>query len=100
MTIVHDRVEIVNLSKAIASKGQGVGERADTIFASIESVLAVVVLTGVAVGHDHVGQRRPVENRTHPALVLIPDGVNHQALSRGKSHAQVPLLPSDAVTVD
>ena len=52
--VIHHSVEIVDLPQAVAAEGQGVGQRADTVLAGIEGVLAVVVLAGVTVGNDHV----------------------------------------------
>ena len=73
-------VEVADRAEAVAAERQRVGQHADAVLADIEGVLAEVPAAGIAVGHDHLGQRRAMQHRPQPAAVLVADGMQHQAL--------------------
>jgi hypothetical protein len=55
-TVVQHRVEVVDLSKAIASKGKRIGQAADAGLTDIKCVLPEVLFGRVAVGHHQLSQ--------------------------------------------
>ena len=88
-------VEVVDRAEAVAAEGQRVGHRADVELADVERRLVEAVRVGV--GDDHLGDRRPVQDRAQLAAVLVADIVQHDALAAVESHPQVPLLPAHVV---
>ena len=56
--------------------------------------------SGVAVGHHHLGQRRPVDDRPHPPAVVVGDPVQHQAFGVIHDDTHRPFLPAQFVVVE
>ena len=74
--------------------------RPEAPLAGVEGALPRVHRAGVPVGHDHLAHRGPVEERAHPAAVLVADVVEDQALERVHADPQRPLLPAHEVALD
>lgn len=88
-------VHVVNGAFAVTAETQTIGHVSATIFAEIEGVLALMRVLGVAVWHDHFGQRQTVEDWTDIALVVEGDVVQHDTFLVVEADVQVPLLPRD-----
>ena len=56
------RVQVFDGSLAVAAHAERVGHIARTVLAKVESVFAVVRVVGVAVWHDHLGERNAPEH--------------------------------------
>src|SRR5919112_704768 len=93
-------VEVMDLSQAVTAELQGVSKCPDVVLARIKSVLAPLSRSGIAVGHHHLGERRPVEDGTLSAIVVVANRVEHEPLTRGKTYAEAPLLPAYLVSVN
>ncbi len=48
-------VEIVNMAEAVAAEFEAIGQASETIFASIEGALPIVVRRRIGIGYDHFG---------------------------------------------
>ena len=94
------RVEVDDLAQAVAAQLQGVVHQAEAELSRVERVLERLRRPGVAVGHHHLGQRRPVDDGPHPAPVVVGDAVQHQALGVVHDHTHRPLLPAQLVVVE
>src|ERR1700720_2668569 len=86
----HMRVEVVDRAKAIASELEAVGHPADAVFAHVECILFTVRPRGIAIWHLHLGQRRPVQNWTNTALILVGELMKNEAFPRRKADAEAP----------
>src|SRR5205085_1348084 len=100
MAICHHGIEVVDVTQAVTSTFERIGEYADTVFSNIKSGFAIMTDARIAIGHHHFCQRGAVEDRTQAALILIVDGVQNQPLSRVKANAELPFLPVDLVSID
>ena len=96
VVVVDDAVQVDDLAEAVAAEFQGVGEQADAVLPLVEDQLAVVGRARVAVGDEHLGQARAVDDRAAGVVDLVQD----QALARGEADPQVPLLPFEVVVLD
>jgi len=70
------------------------------MFANVEGVFAVVLGTGIAIGHHHLRHRRAIEDGAQASLVFVAHLVQHQPFAGVEANAQIPLLPADVVSVD
>ena len=100
LVIVDHRVQVADLTQAVAAEHQRVGQRADSRLAGVEYGLDPVHRRRVPVRHPHLRQRGPVHDRAFPAAVGVPHPVQDQALTRGVPDDQVPALPADLVPVE
>ena len=55
---------------------------------------------GVAVGNNHLGKRKTVENWSHNTLISISDVVEDNSLLVIESYVNLPVLPVDGPTLD
>jgi hypothetical protein len=93
--IVGDRdVEIVDVPEAIAAQRQRIGELAQAVFAGVERALPEMVCGRIGIGHDHVGDAGPIDDRTFACAVTEGDLMQHETFARGPSHAERPVLPA------
>ncbi len=99
-TVVQDGVQVGDVTEAVAAELQRLGHEPETPLTDVERRPPVVVLAGVAVRNDHLGERHPVGHRTHSAVVVIGDPVDDQAFAVVEAHPHGPLLPADFVAVD
>src|SRR5205823_2949416 len=88
-------VEVADHSQAVAAHAERVHHRAHAVLADVEGVLAIILLSGIAVGHHHLayGSSRQ-DGPIHP-LVVVADFVQHHALARRVADAEAPVLPAD-----
>ena len=98
--VVHHRVQVGDLTQAVAAQGQRGGHEAQAPLADVERGPPVVVRAGVPVGHDHLGERQPVRDRAQPSRVAEPDLVQHQALAVVEPQPELPVLPAQLVAVE
>ena len=89
VVVVDDAVQVDDLAEAVAAEFERVGEQADAVLPLVEDQLAVVGQARVAVGDEHLGQARAVDDRAAGVVDLVQD----QALAGGEADPQVPLLP-------
>src|ERR1017187_1504359 len=66
----HGRVQVGDLAQAVATELERVDELADQVLAGVEVRLPVAELR-VAVGYDHLRDRRPVDHRALAPGVLV-----------------------------
>ena len=82
-------VQVGDLAQAVAAELERVGPLADQVLAGVEVGLPVPELR-VAVGHDHLRDRGPVEHRA----VVQADLVQGQALAGVEADPHRPVLPA------
>jgi hypothetical protein len=58
-----DGVHVSDVAETVAAELEGVGVAADQVLAGVEVVLPGPDGGGVGVGHDHLGDRGPVDDR-------------------------------------
>ena len=87
-------VQVGDLAQAVAAELERVGPLADQVLAGVEVGLPVAELR-VAVGHDHLRDRGPVEHRA----VVQADLVQGQALAGVEADPHRPVLPAQRVPV-
>jgi hypothetical protein len=92
-------VEVTNLAEAVAPELERVGEHPDPVLADVERVFPAVGRRDLAVRHDHLRERRAVENRSELVAVLVGDGVKDESLAGGEPDPHPPLLPADLVAL-
>src|SRR3989454_8734972 len=95
LAVRDDRVEVADLAEAVTAEHEAVGEHAHAVLALVERVLPPMGGRGVAVWNDHLGPRRAVQDRPDAAAVLVPDGVQDEALARGEADSEPPFLPGE-----
>ena len=95
-----DGVEVDDLAQAVAAARERRGGDADAVLAAVEGVLPVVARARIAVGHDHLGERRAVEDRAQPAAVVVGEPVEHEALARREADVHLPALPRQHAAVE
>ena len=98
--VVDDpRGEVGDVAEAVAPEFERVRPLSDEVLAGVEVVLPRPHGGGVAVGDDHLRDRRPVED--HPRLVAVGEGdvVEDEALAHVEADVEGPLLPLDVVAV-
>src|SRR5579885_2181929 len=98
--IQHIYVEVADRAETVAAQLQRVGHRTDAIFPDVEGVLAVIRLARIAVGHDQLADRRPIEHWSLLAVIVVADRVQHQPFPRREADAETPLLPAHFVALD
>ena len=98
--LVHQvGVEVVDQAEAVAAELQAVGAHAHAVLADVEGVLAPLRRAGVAVGHDHFGERGAIEDRAVAAVVAVAEVVQRQPFAgveadrRSSSSASAPGCP-------
>ncbi len=94
------RVEVVDDTEAVAAQLQRVGHATEAPLAGVEGVLPSVHRAGVAVGDDHLGDRRAVQHRPHAVAVVVRHRVQDEALVRIEADPERPLRPAHVVPVD
>lgn len=99
-TVDESRIHVVDCTFAVAAEGQAVGHVAATVFAQVESVLALMRVLGVAIWNHHLGQGQPVEDVANVALVVVRDVVEHNAFAVVEANVDIPILPTDRSSVD
>ena len=83
---VGDRgIEVVDFAQTVAAERERGRGDADTVLAEVEGVLEVVSGARVAVGDDHLRERRAVKDRPAPVAVAVCDLVEDEALARGEA---------------
>ena len=95
-----DGVEVDDLAQAVAAARERRGRDADAVLAAVEGVLPVVARARIAIGHDHLRERGAVEDRAQPAVVLVGESVEHEALARRESDVHLPALPREHAAVE
>ncbi len=95
-----DGVDVGDLAEAVAPQLEGVGVAADQVLAGVEVVLPGAHGGRVGVGHDHLGDRGPVDDRAHPAALVEADLVEDQPLPGVEPDPQGPLLPGQQVALE
>ena len=83
------RVEVVDLAEAVAAERERLRHAAEAPLARVERVLPAVQLAGVAVGHDHLADRRAVQDRTGAPVVVVGDLVQHEPFVRIEADAEL-----------
>ena len=100
-TSIRDRhVEVGDVADAVASQLQRVHQSAEQIFAGVEIVLPEAHRPRVSIWHEHLGDRRTMDDRPDASCVFEADTVQDQALAHVVADAQRPLLPGDHVAVE
>jgi hypothetical protein len=94
------RVEVGDVADAVAAQLEGIGVAADQVLAGVEVVLPRPDRRRVAVGHDHLGDRGPLDDRAVALAVAERDPVQHKAFAGVEADAQRPVLPSEEVAVE
>jgi hypothetical protein len=97
--IVEDSIEIVNSTKAVATKGQRVGAQTETIFTDIEGVLSEVRSAGFGVRDNHLGKGHTIEKGSAFISVLVVDIVEDQTFAVVEGDTKVPFLPVDFIAI-
>ena len=93
----HDAaVEVLDHAETVTAELEVVGCDACTDVAEIEGALAVDGVAGVAVGHEHLGEREAVEG----AAAVEGEIVQGEALAPVEADAESPFLPFDEVAGD
>ena len=93
------RVEIVDRAETVAAEFQRIGHSTKPDFAAVKHVLPVMAALRRAVRHDHLGDRGAIDDRPPSSLMRIADCMENQALTAVEADAEVPVLPTDLVTV-
>ena len=89
--LVRDRrVEVVDLAEAVAAERERLRHAPEAPLPRVEGVLPAVQLARVAVGHDHLRDRRAVQDRADAAVVVVGDLVQHEAFVRDRSRCGTP----------
>ena len=88
-------VEVLNVAQAVAAEAQLVGSDTEADITNIESLLAVVGHTGIAVWHSHLREGETVEHIT----VVIGNIIQAQTIAVVEADVELPLLPSNLVAV-
>src|SRR6266699_4117400 len=91
----HVRIEIVNETKTVTAQFQAVRQPTHSIFPHIKCILETVIRTWISIRYHHFSESDRAEQR--PAVVM--QIVQNQSLPRGKSDAEIPLLPPDTVPI-
>lgn len=86
-------IEVVNDTLAVAAESQRVGKVTSTVFTEIKGVLALVRVLGVAIRHNHLRERKTVEDGTLNALVVEGDVVENDTLLVVEANVELPVLP-------
>ncbi len=92
-------VEVEDLAQAVATERQRVGHAAEAPLACVERALPGVHRSRVPVGHDHLADGSPVQDRPDPPPVLVAHRVDDEALQWVHADSQRPLLPADQVAL-
>ena len=95
-----DRVQVDDLAEAVAAARERGGGDADAVLAAVEGVLPVVARARIAVRHDHLRERRAVQDRAQPAAVVVGDLVEHEAFARREADVHPPALPRQHAAVE
>ena len=90
LLVREHRVEVVDLSEAVAPERERLRHAPEAPLARVERVLPSVQLAGVAVRHDHLRDRRAVQDRTRAPVVVVGDLVQHEALVRDRTRSGTP----------
>ena len=99
--VVRDDVEVLDHAKAVAAELERVDAATDAEVAEVEGALPEVRRVGVAVGHDHLRERRAVDDRPDGRRRSSHSIVCRTRPSRGVERpAEPPVLPADLVAVD
>ena len=93
-------VEVADQAEAVAAEDQAVGAHPHAVLADVERVLPPLRRPGVAVGDDHLGERRPVQHGPVAAPVAVAEVVQGQPLAGVEPDHEGPVLPADVVTLD
>src|SRR5204863_7982723 len=88
-------VEIMDQAEAIAAELQAVGAGPHAVFADVERVFPHLRRAGIAIGDDHLGERRPVQDRPLLAAVAVAEMVQRQPLAGIEADDEAPLLPAN-----
>src|SRR3954452_24804894 len=73
------RVEVADLADAITSEGEGRRHAAESPLPRVERVLPSVQWIGIAVGNDHLADRRSMQYRAKaPVVVVVTDLMQHE----------------------
>ena len=96
----HIGVKVAYLAQAVAAQLQCIRQHTDPILAAVECVFMVVIVAGVAVGYDHIAERRPVHDRADLAAVQVAYGIQDQPFTGSETNAKGPFLPGDFVAAD
>ena len=94
----HGGVQVGDLAQAVAAELERVGPLTDQVLAGVEVGLPVAEVR-VAVGHDHLRDRRPVEHRPLAAGLVQADLVQGQPLAGVEADPHRPVLPAQRVAV-
>ena len=98
---VHLRkIEVMDHAQTVAAQRQRIGQHSQAVFADVEGVLAVILLARIAVGNHHLADRCTMQNGALHSLVVVADGVKHQAFARCETDPELPFLPLNLVAVD
>ncbi len=95
-----DRIEVGDVADAVATEFEGIGVTPDEVFAGVEVVLPRTHRRRIAVGHNHLRDRRAVDDRTHPTAVGEADLMQDETFAGVETDSQTPLLPLDEVSGD
>ena len=96
----HRGVQVVDLAQAVAAELERVGQPADQVLTVVEVVLPVARRARIAVRHNHLRHRGPVDDRPLTTVVVVADLVQRQALTGVEPDPHRPVLPADRVAVD
>src|SRR5699024_11186371 len=98
--IGEHRVRVVDLTEAVAAELERVRVFAHRVLAGIEVVLPEAHRARIAVRHDHLRHRGPVDDGTPLALVIEADLVEYKPPDPNEPESDLPLLPIENVTVE
>ena len=90
----------MDVAEAVAAQLQRVGKLAEAVFAGIERAFPEMVGGRIGIGHDHVGDAGPVDDRPLALTIAKRDLVQHETLARGPADAERPVLPIDLPSLD
>ncbi len=93
-------VEVADFPEAVAAKLERIGHAADPVLADVESVAPALERPRVGVRDEQFCHRGTPDDRPHPAVVLVSDGMQDEALAGGEAQAQPPALPADLPAAD
>ena len=93
-------VEVADFPEAVAAKLERVGHDADPVLADVKSVAPALERPRVGVRDEQFCHRGTPDDRPDPALVLVSDGMQDEALAGGEAQAEPPALPADLPAAD
>ena len=95
-----DGVEVVDLAEAVAAEREGAGQATEAVLALVEVADPEAHRVRVGVGHDHLGDRRPMDDGADPTAVGVAELVQHEAFAGVEADPERPALPLDGRAVD